>query len=1004
MSVQEGLSSTDAAVIKLARSVARGKVTKSIKALKNALVCENGSFVHDEIDSGRVKELYDKLNSNHEEFQELHERFIQFVVTIENTEALVMEFEDNYSSEVSTEVSVIARLYLKYAKSKKEKSEVEADMKQCKMLENSIRSLKEALQSELDVAKALIISEDGYVKKTAKTVRKDIRSCFESYDSKVNELLEFKLASEDSENKYSTIVNDRSTIVKEVKNLCMELEAIAIQSGSATTLDHAEKSVVKLQKLTCPKFSGIPRDFGHFKRDFELIVNVPGRADIEIGSNLKDAIPEKYKHLVSHLDTSNHVEMMSILEKKFGSKILVIQDIVSQIEKMKAVTSDRMFIEFVEKLQKIKLDLDSLGQTGEIANATCIGKIEKRLPLDISTDWCKVVIKKKLNEHSSLERFQALMKFLDESKERVEYQTTFSNDNIGTVKTSTNCVNGSINLTANTGAKKKKERQWNRCLACDADGATDLRSICHPMETCDVWNSLHQEEKESKVKCLKHPFKIDHTTSECTVTGKACKLCSKDSHHFLLCPNKKVNSNSNVAKIITAAAQTDRSLQYPTLVQAQYISTPHGGKVGALLDLCSTDDYVTHKYARINKLSGEPLKLEVEGIGGKKSYVSTKVYRVPILVEGKRIEILCYGLDTISSVISPPDRESYRKLCEKFGVTPNFVRRPNSIDLLISMRQNNLHPNKSKSIGNMTLYVGPLGKVFGGCDPELDFTPFVNSYPASVCPFVPDTVKSTVLKAHFSARHSRYDEDDIAIDPDKFYDSLKVENVTSEDSNLETYDIRKSSEAVSDKSSSFKYSIDSDAYQKIVRNKIPNWSHQRKTMSRWPLVPSLLMLDRYTYMKLLFFTLSCFFFIVGRTPSTFSEQAIHDNKSVARFNKMSNRTICCRSQLRCEKWRIPSIKKLQTMITNPLNTSYEDIYEDSINDRGEIVIDIKAKSERRAEKISCVVNSIHLTQLYSHMSVCEWRKKESDRKCIMKVKVIITELDVFSVTAIQGFI
>jgi len=92
------------------------------------------------------------------------------------------------------------------------------------------------------------------------------------------------------------------------------------------------------------------------------------------------------------------------------------------------------------------------------------------------------------------------------------------------------------------------------------------------------------------------------------------------------------------------------------------------------------------------------------------------------------------------------------------------------------------------------------------------------------------------------------------------------------------------------------------------------------------------------------------------------------------------------------------------MITNPLNTSYEDIYEDSINDRGEIVIDIKAKSKRGAEKISCVVNSINLTQLYSHMSVCEWRKKESDRKCIIKVKVLITELDVFSVTAIQGFI
>ena len=747
MSVQEGLSSTDAAVIKLARGVARGKVTKSIKALKNALVCENGCFVHDEIDADRVKEHYEKLNSNHEEFQELHERYLQFAVMIESTEALVMEFENNYSTEVSTEVSVIARLYLKYVKSKKEKSEVEADAKQCKKLENSIRSQKEALQSELDTARTLLVSEDDYIKKTAKSVKRDIRSCYESYDSKVNELLEFKLASEDVEEKYSTIVDDRSTIVKEVKSLCMELEAIAIQSGSVTTSDHAEKSVVKLQKLTCPKFSGIPRDFGHFKRDFDLIVNVPGRSDVEIGSNLKDAIPEKHKHLVSHLDTSDHVEMMSILEKKFGSKILVIQDIVSQLEKMKAVTSDRMFIEFVEKLQKIELDLDSLGQTGEIANATCMGKIEKRLPLNISTDWCKLVIKKKLNERSSLERFQALMKFLDESKERVEYQTTLSIDIVGSVKTTTNCVSGSTTLAANTGAKKKKERLWNRCLACDVDGATDLRAICHPMETCSVWNSLSQREKERKVKCLKHPFKIDHTTSECTVSGKACKFCSQDSHHFLLCAERKVNSSSNAAKISSATAQTNRSSKLATLVQAQYVSTPHGGKVGSLLDLCSTDDYVTHKYAKKNKLCGEPVELEVEGIGGNKSYISSKLYIVPILVEGKVKEIPCYGLETISSVSLPPVKESYYKMCAKFGVAPNNVKRPSSIDLLISMRQNDIHPSKSKSIGKMVLYDGPLGKVFGGCDPDLDFSPFVNSYPASVHPLVSDTVQSIVLRA-----------------------------------------------------------------------------------------------------------------------------------------------------------------------------------------------------------------------------------------------------------------
>ena len=84
--------------------------------------------------------------------------------------------------------------------------------------------------------------------------------------------------------------------------------------------------MVKLQKLSCPKFSGFPRDFGQFKRDFVEMVRVPGRADVEIGSNLREAVPEKFKHLIGHLDTSNHTGMMQVLEKKFGpSRILCLR-------------------------------------------------------------------------------------------------------------------------------------------------------------------------------------------------------------------------------------------------------------------------------------------------------------------------------------------------------------------------------------------------------------------------------------------------------------------------------------------------------------------------------------------------------------------------------------------------------------------------------------------------------------------------------------------------------
>ena len=62
----------------------------------------------------------------------------------------------------------------------------------------------------------------------------------------------------------------------------------------------------------------------------------------------------------------------------------MINNIIGQLEKMKVVTNDKMFVDFVDKLQKMRLDLDSLKQAGEIANAASMGNIEKRLPLGVS--------------------------------------------------------------------------------------------------------------------------------------------------------------------------------------------------------------------------------------------------------------------------------------------------------------------------------------------------------------------------------------------------------------------------------------------------------------------------------------------------------------------------------------------------------------------------------------------------------------------------------------------
>ena len=75
------------------------------------------------------------------------------------------------------------------------------------------------------------------------------------------------------------------------------------------------------------------------------------------------------------------------------------------------------------------------------------------------------------------------------------------------------------------------------------------------------------------------------------------------------------------------------------------------------------------------------------------------------------------------------------------------MKRPSVINLLISMRQNFLHPQPVKTIDRVVLYDGPLGQVFGGSDPDLMFTPHVVSYPLSMSVHPTNTINSITMRA-----------------------------------------------------------------------------------------------------------------------------------------------------------------------------------------------------------------------------------------------------------------
>ena len=91
----------------------------------------------------------------------------------------------------------------------------------------------------------------------------------------------------------------------------------------------------------------------------------------------------------------------------------------------------------------------------------------------------------------------------------------------------------------------------------------------------------------------------------------------------------------NVAKNKPASSCAGQLKKSSVLLQAQFVTTIHGFKIGMLLDLGSTDNYVTHKFTKRYNLQSKDINLEIEGIGGKKSYVSSKIYTFPILIRGQ---------------------------------------------------------------------------------------------------------------------------------------------------------------------------------------------------------------------------------------------------------------------------------------------------------------------------------------------------------------------------------
>ena len=468
-SVQAALQSDDLKIVKKYRGVLKGQLTVLLDKITKILNKKVGEkFNHIEISKSEVKQVGAKLVTNYDLFSKLHEKYclLRECGKDDEEELELAKKDDEYTEGITAKYFPIQDLLAKYdisladfeakeaelsqAQKNKELQEAEQKIK-LKSVIDSIPEKKlkyiEALdlfttskQEALLVTKCLdnldpdeLFDNSNVQIQPADTVKQALANSFHALLERAAEYrYALKMQGDSDKDIETKICFSRSNEQKEVGRINIDLSKIleakkinlersklsATGPVLSSTIRDAVPHVtpIKLNKPDPIKFSGHPRDFASFKRDFEAII-VPNRSAADIGLYLKQAVPAKDAHILVNVDLENYNEMMSILATKFGSTRRVVDSIITDIERLKIVTTDKMFVEFVDKLERIKRDVTTINIVDEIANATIISKLEAKLPAIIYKDWSDLVIEEDYDSKSSKVKFESFMTFLSKKGE-----------------------------------------------------------------------------------------------------------------------------------------------------------------------------------------------------------------------------------------------------------------------------------------------------------------------------------------------------------------------------------------------------------------------------------------------------------------------------------------------------------------------------------------------------------------------------------------------------------
>ena len=660
------------------RSYAKGRFTRAVNGFE--------AFVKTEAaDDENLKRYYGDVENTWHNIEKRHEEYISTLTTDEEIAA-----EEPWIEELHTKFQDIRERYVKfvsnYAVLSDRKSREKARTIEYETFNKLYKNLEYSVENKY--ASETITREKTILEHQFETVKlKHSEFCFHCDDDstgKINTDWLLRLIGE-----FSKINSLADKYIKSEQEKRSECKVKNIVKGSN----------VKMEKMPLSRFTGDPRFYHRFKRDFNDLVR-PNLEDREAAFTFRQCLGKEVEIVLGSGDFDVD-QMIKRLDEKFGEPSKIIDSIISEIQKYKKIDNDdsRRLIELINIVERAFYDLRSLKMEKEISNCNVVSLIECKLPKNVALNWYRFIYTPG-SKVEKTNKFPHLLEFLINERKALEYGM------------------GELRITDRRYSIHYTEK--SKILACllhdsSSHNTANCRSYLN-MNINDRYTVL--KDKFACFSCLSS----GHMMNECQSKVK-CTDCEK-FHHVTLHPidcqtnvqNSAIRGSACTVSHMDPSEAPGNSCIFPIMkVKVGY--GPHYANI--LWDSCASICLITKEKADLLGLKGAPSEISLTVVGGTQKTINSEKYQVPLIdLRGQRFIIEAYSIDIISREIKGLNSREIRKCFP--GLAESEFRRPHGkIDMLIGYNYAAWHPVCENKVGHLLVLSNSFGKCIGGSHPEI---------------------------------------------------------------------------------------------------------------------------------------------------------------------------------------------------------------------------------------------------------------------------------------------